>query len=52
MKYAGRKFAHPLLICIRLLVFPILQVGNCLTFIAVLIGWGLDEAVQVWADRP
>lgn len=41
----------PWFIIIRRLIFwPLLLVGMCVTFIAVWGGHGLDEAKQVWGN--
>jgi len=51
-EYKGRKLARPDQIIRRLAAWPLMQAAEALLFVAVLIGWGWDDAAQAWRDAP
>ncbi len=51
-EYKGQRLARLDVIARRLIAWPMLIVVEALLFVAVLIGWGWEEAVDAWKDAP
>lgn len=51
-RWRGKDLAHPLTILRRLVALPLLLAGKVAVFVSILLGWGLDEAVDAWGVMP
>jgi len=51
-RYRGERLARLDLILRRLIALPCLRFAESLVVVFVALGWGVDEACDVWRELP
>ena len=51
-RFKGERLARPDMIVRRLIALPFLRFAESLVVVFVALGWGVDEACDVWRELP